>query len=97
MKPRMTRRALLLVSALTLVGEGANAQQQQQQRPAPVHTAASKDPAAATAGQYKLDPSHTAFSGATKFKRSDYGLTTLIPAVGDESQIMIETEFDTAK
>jgi polyisoprenoid-binding protein YceI len=37
------------------------------------------------------------FSGSTKFKRSDFGLTTLIPGVGDECEILIESSFDIAK
>ena len=33
------------------------------------------------------------FSGKTTIKRSDFGITKLLPAVGDDVEIMIETEF----
>lgn len=33
------------------------------------------------------------FSATTKIKRSDFGMTTLLPAVGDEVEIIIEAEF----
>jgi polyisoprenoid-binding protein YceI len=34
------------------------------------------------------------FAGVTKFKRSDFGLTTLIPSVGDEVELSIDVEFN---
>jgi polyisoprenoid-binding protein YceI len=34
------------------------------------------------------------FAGVTKFKRSDFGLTTLIPSVGDEVELTIDVEFN---
>jgi polyisoprenoid-binding protein YceI len=33
------------------------------------------------------------FSAKTKIKRSDFGMTTLLPAVGDDVEILIEIEF----
>ncbi|PWR20029.1 YceI family protein [Zavarzinia compransoris] len=33
------------------------------------------------------------FSATTTIKRSDWGFTTFVPAIGDEVQIFIETEF----
>jgi polyisoprenoid-binding protein YceI len=34
------------------------------------------------------------FTGTTKFKRSDFGLTTLLPAVGDQIELTIDAEFN---
>jgi polyisoprenoid-binding protein YceI len=34
------------------------------------------------------------FAGAAKFKRSDFGLTTLLTVFGDEAELMIDTEFN---
>jgi len=36
------------------------------------------------------------FSATTTIKRSDFGQTTLAPNIGDEVEIIIETEFDLA-
>jgi polyisoprenoid-binding protein YceI len=33
------------------------------------------------------------FAGSAKFKRSDFGLTTLLTVFGDEAELMIDTEF----
>jgi len=33
------------------------------------------------------------FAGSAKFKRSDFGLTTLLTVFGDETELMIDTEF----
>lgn len=33
------------------------------------------------------------FSGKTTIKRSDFGITKLLPVIGDDVEIMIETEF----
>ncbi|MCH8684792.1 YceI family protein [Pedomonas mirosovicensis] len=33
------------------------------------------------------------FSGTTTFKRSDFGVTTLVPMVGDEVTVQVEAEF----
>lgn len=34
------------------------------------------------------------FEGTSKFKRSDFGFTTLLPDVGDESELILDLAFD---
>ncbi|MEO1193885.1 MAG: YceI family protein [Pseudomonadota bacterium] len=44
-----------------------------------------------------VDAAALGFSATGSLKRSDFGMTHLIPNVGDEVQILIETEFVEAK
>ena len=52
-------------------------------------------------GAYLVQPFNNlptlGFSATTSIKRSDWGLTTYVPAIGDEVQIIIEAEFNKQK